>query len=558
MFRRKKIVPIILLGLAAIVLTGAKVTDRSFEISRNLDIFHSIFRDVDMMYVDTVDVEPVIQAGIDAMLSKLDPYTVYYPQDEEDDLKMMTTGKYGGIGALIRQFPKRDYIVIEEPYENKPAAVSGAKAGDAILRIDGEDMKGKSSQYVSDHLRGEPGTEFILTVRRPGVPDSLDIRIKRENIALPAVPYYGMWKDAGYIILDSFTDNCSKEVRRALVDLKEMGAKYIVLDLRDNGGGLLDEAIEVVSLFVPKGTLVVQTKGKTKMASSTYSTSREPVDADIPMAVLTNGNSASASEIVSGALQDLDRAVVVGTRTFGKGLVQTTRSLPFNGTLKVTTAKYYIPSGRCIQKIDYARKRTDGGAGLTPDSLTRVFATKSGREVRDGGGIRPDINCTIDTLPEIVYYLSTDVVVFDFVNDFCISHPSVDTPETFHVSDSLYQAFKNYVCGSEFEYVSQSSKALKSIRDIARVEGLLDGAAEAFDSLEVKLTYDISRDLDMFRDDIESLLASEILSRYYYQKGVVRYNLPDDATLDSAVTVLSNAERYSQILAGPEGKKKSR
>ncbi len=541
------LVPVIAVGL---IFMGAKVTDRNFEISKNLEIFHNVFREVDMLYVDTIDVEQMVKSGIDAMLSELDPYSVYYPEDKENDLKMMTTGKYAGIGALIRQFPKRDYVVIEEPYENMPALLSGVRAGDQILRIDGESMKGKASSYVSDHLRGEPGTEFILTVRRPGVSDSIDIKIKRANIALPAVPYYGMWKDAGYIYLESFTENCSKDVRMALLELKELGAKSIILDLRDNGGGLLNEAVDVLSLFIPKGTQVVQTKGKTRMASSSYQTSRDPVDAEIPLVVLTNGNSASASEIVSGALQDLDRAVIIGARTYGKGLVQTTRPLPFNGTLKITTAKYYIPSGRCIQEIDYSKSKSVSKSAGKSDSLSHIFKTKSGREVRDGGGIRPDVICPIDTLPDIIYYLSTDQVLFDYLNEYCLSHDSIEPAAAFQISDSLYRSFKEYVCKSEFEYTSRSSKALKALRDIARLEGLLAKSASEFDSLAVRLNYDLENDLDQFKDDVVALLGTEIVARYYYQRGTIQYNLRNDAILDSAMAVLSDAARYYGILKG--------
>ncbi|MBO4498850.1 MAG: S41 family peptidase [Bacteroidaceae bacterium] len=551
----------IILIAAALLLSWPAIqsagdTGHNFQISKNLDIFHSIFRDVDILYVDTIDAESVIQAGIDAMLGKLDPYTVYYPQDKESDLKMMTTGKYAGIGAIIRQYPSLDYIVIEEPYENMPAAVSGVKAGDRILSIDGENMKGKSSQYVSDHLRGDPATKFVLTVARPGGPDSLSINITRANIALPAVPYYGIWKGVGYIILDSFTENCSRDIRKALIELKEQGAKSIILDLRNNGGGLLNEAIDIVGLFVPKGTTVVQTKGKTRFATSSYETRRDPVDADIPLAILTNGSSASASEIVSGALQDLDRAVVIGSRTFGKGLVQTTRDLPYNGTLKVTTSKYYIPSGRCIQEIDYSHLNADGHAGRIPDSLTHVFHTKAGREVRDGGGIRPDIPCPVDTLPDVLYYLSTNVVLFDFLNDYCINHQNIPSPDQFEVSDSLYNAFVDYVRNSDFKFESRSSKILESLRELAEFEGLLDKSSEEFKSLETKLQYDMDKDLYQFKNDISHLLGSSIATRYHYSRGAIQYNMKSDAVLDSAVSVLADKTRYNRILMRPTGKSK--
>lgn len=533
---------------AGVFFQSARTSDRNFEISRNLDIFHSIFREVDMLYVDTIDVESVITTGINAMLGKLDPYTVYYPEDKEKDLKMMLTGKYAGIGAIIRKYPKMEYVVIEEPYENMPASDSGVKAGDRILSIDGESMKDKESDYVSDHLRGEAGTHFKLTLGRPGVADSICIDITRANIALPAVPYYGMWKGVGYILLDSFTDGCAHDVRLALIALKEQGAKSIILDLRDNGGGSLTEAIDIVNLFVPKGVTVVETKGKMRQASSSFATGRDPVDADIPLVVMTNGNSASASEIVSGALQDLDRAVVVGARTFGKGLVQTTRSLPFNGTLKVTTSKYYIPSGRCIQEIDYSHRNDKGRAERVPDSLTHVFHTKAGREVRDGGGIRPDVFCQADTMPEIMYYLSTDVVLFDFLNKYCREHEAIPPVSEFSISDSLYEEFADFVRKSDFKFESQSSQALKALRDIAKYEGLLAKSKAEFDSLESKLQYDLNNDLDQFRDDIKLLLGSSIATRYYYQRGTIQYNMRNDAMLDTAMNVISDVRRYKSIL----------
>lgn len=552
MRKGRVIISALLLCVVGVALMSTNVTDRSFEISKNLEIFHNIFRDVDMFYVDTVEVEKMLNKGIDAMLATLDPYTEYYPESAEEDLKMMTTGKYAGIGALIRLYPKNDYVAIEEPYEGMPADISGVKAGDLILRIDGEDMKGKTTSYVSDHLRGEPASEFVLTVRRVGVADSMDIKIKRANITLPSVPYYGMWKGAGYILLESFTENCSKDVRKALLELEAEGATSIVLDLRDNGGGLLNEAIEIVSLFVPKGTMVVETKGKTRSASSSYTTRRDPVNTEIPLVVMINGNSASASEIVSGSLQDLDRAVVVGSRSYGKGLVQTTRSLPYNGTLKVTTAKYFIPSGRCIQEIDYSKRDRNGKAERTPDSLSHVFRTKAGREVRDGGGIRPDVTCPVDTLADLIYYLSTDVLLFDYINEFCRRNDGIEPVDEFSVSDSLYDSFKEYVGKSDFDYESRSSQALKAIRDIAKVEGLYANAVAEFDSLETRLQYNVERDLDTFKEDVVSLLGTEIVSRYYYERGVIRYNMRNDAALDSAMVVLGDLQRYRNILSAPE------
>ena len=522
-----------------------------FELSRNMETFHDIVRELDLFYVDTINPEKVINRGINAMLSGIDPYTQYFPEDNQNDLKMMTTGKYAGIGAIIRQYNGRDWICIEEPYENMPAARYGLRAGDQILRIDGESMKGKASSYVSDKLRGETDTKLTVTVRRPGQQDSIDVNIIRSVIALPAVPYYGMWKDYGYILLDQFTENCSKEVLAALVALKEKGAKGIILDLRGNGGGLLNEAIDIVGMFVPKGTKVLETRGKIPQSERVYLTQRNPFDADIPLVVLTDGQSASASEIVSGALQDLDRAVIVGARTFGKGLVQSTRALPYNGVLKVTTAKYYIPSGRCIQEIDYSRRDEKGQAEHIPDSLVHQFKTASGRPVKDGGGITPDVICNPDTMPDILYALSQDVVLFDYANEYCLKHESIAPMDEYVFTDSEYDEFVDYVSGSEFVFTSNSSKALKALKKIAQRDGLDQKAADEFDALEAKLDYDMKHDLDLFRNDIKKVVGIEIASRYYYQKGAIIQNMRGDKPLEEAVRILDDGNSYKSLLSGP-------
>jgi carboxyl-terminal processing protease len=413
-------------------------------------------------------------------------------------------------------------------------------------------MKGKASSYVSDHLRGEASSELTITVRRAGVPDSLSIKLVRSVISLPAVPYYGMWKGFGYIMLEQFTENSSRSVMQALVELKDQGAKGIILDLRGNGGGLLQEAVNIVGMFVPKGTKLVETRGKIPQAASTYITERNPIDETIPLVVLTDEQSASASEIVAGSLQDLDRAVIIGTRTFGKGLVQTTRMLPFNGTLKVTTAKYYIPSGRCIQEIDYSTRNEKGQAQHIPDSLTKVFYTAAGRPVRDGGGIRPDVQCKQDTLPDILYYIAQNVVLFDFVNDWCARHETIASADKFSLTDEDYNAFKDFVCNSDFKYESNSGKALESLMKIAQREGLADKAQEEFKSLESKLQYDLKNDLDVFRKDLERVIAMEIVVRYHYQRGVVMLNMRSDRFLDEAVNLLGDRKRYDSILASPD------
>ena len=538
-------------GLATVCASAQKTDDHNFQVAKNLEIFHEIVSELDRFYVDTINPSKTIETGIQAMLHGIDPYTEYYPENDMNELKMMTTGKYAGIGAIIRQYPNRDYICIEEPYEGMPAARYGIKAGDQILRINGESMKGKASSYVSDHLRGEADSKLTVTVRRPGVEDSIDIEIIRSVIALPAVPYYGMHKGYGYILLDQFTENCSRSVMEALVELKEKGAKGIILDLRGNGGGLLQEAVDIVGLFVPKGTKLVETRGKIPQAASTYVTQRNPIDEKIPLVVMTDEQSASASEIVAGSLQDLDRAVIVGTRTFGKGLVQTTRMLPFNGTLKVTTAKYYIPSGRCIQEIDYSKRNDKGQAQHIPDSLTKVFYTAAGRPVRDGGGIRPDVVCKPDTMPDILYYISQNVVLFDFINEWCSRHETIPAAQDFSLSDQDYNDFKEFVCNSDFKYESSSGKALESLKKIAEREGLADKAKDEFESLESKLQYDLNSDLDQFRSELERVIALEIVVRYHYQRGGVVESLKSDKFLKEVVSLMGDQKHYESILAGP-------
>ena len=541
-----------ILVLASALAFSQNAEDHNFELARNLEVFHQIVTELDRYYVDTINPAKTVETGISAMLKGIDPYTEYYPEKDMKDLKMITTGKYAGIGAIIRQYTGRDYIYIDEPYEGMPAARYGLKAGDEILSIDGESMKGKASSYVSDHLRGEADSKLTVTVRRPGVKDSLSIELVRSVIALPAVPYYGMHQGYGYILLDQFTENCSKSVMQAVMELKEKGAKGIILDLRGNGGGLLQEAVDIVGLFVPKGTKLVETRGKVPQAASTYFTQRNPIDEKIPLVVMTDEQSASASEIVAGSLQDLDRAVIVGVRTFGKGLVQTTRMLPFNGTLKVTTAKYYIPSGRCIQEIDYSKRNDKGQAQHIPDSLTKVFYTAAGRPVRDGGGIRPDIVCKQDTMPDILYYLAQNVVLFDYVNEWCTRHETIAPAQEFRLTDEDYNDFKEFVCNSDFKFESNSSKALESLIKIAQREGLADKAQDEFKSLESKLKYDLKNDLDVFRSDLERVVAMEILLRYYYKRGWIVYNMKSDKFLDEAAALLGDRKRYDSILASPQ------
>ena len=527
--------------------------DRNFQIAKNLDIFNSIVKELDMFYVDTIDPNKTIREGIDNMLYSLDPYTVYYPENDQDELEMMVKGAYGGIGSLIRYNPKSKYTVIAEPYEGMPAAESGLKAGDLLLEIDGKDLKGNSD--VSTLLRGQVGTSFKLKVQRPGVKEPLEFNIVRRSIQMPTIPYYGVMDgQVGYINLSSFSGNPSKDFKKAFLDLKKQGITSLVIDLRNNGGGLLDQAVEIVNMFVPRGKTIVTTKGKIKQASNTYKTLREPLDTDIPIAVLVNSGTASSSEILSGSLQDLDRAVIVGNRTYGKGLVQVPRSLPYGGTMKVTTSKYYIPSGRCVQAIDYKHRNEDGSVGTIPDSLTKVFHTAAGREVRDGGGVMPDIVIKQEKLPNILFYLVRDNLIFDYATQYCLKHPTIVAPEKFEVTDADYNDFKALVKKADFKYDQQSEKILKTLKEAAEFEGYMDDASEEFKALEKKLNHDLDRDLDYFSSDIKKMIATEIIKRYYYQRGNIIQQLKDDDGLKEAMKILNDPVKYKEMLSAPAAK----
>lgn len=548
---------VIFLGLG---MSSFKGDDRNFQIAKNLDLFNAIFKELDMFYVDTVDVEKMIQEGVQGMLSLTDPYTEYYPEEEVSSLKEMITGKYGGIGAAIRYYEAKDRIAVVEPTEGMPAAEAGVKAGDIILSVGGKemvrgDMKPQEfSGKVSEALRGEPGTSFVLRVLRPLKNDStvLEFKLTRKNIRTNPVPYYGLVRDSvGYIALTGFTDNCSKGFKKAFIELKQQGARSLIIDLRDNGGGSVGEAVDIINYFVPKGQEIVSMKGKLKQAQGSYKTQNEPIDTQIPLAVLVNGASASASEIVSGSLQDLDRAVIIGSRTYGKGLVQTTRNLPYNGTLKVTTSKYYIPSGRCIQAIDYAKKNADGSVARTPDSLTNVFHTVAGREVRDGGGIRPDIEIKEDKFPNIIFYLMNEDIIFDYATQYCWDHPILASVDAFQLTDADYEDFKKLVKSRNFKYDRQSEKLLKTLKEMAEFEGYMEGASEEFKALEKKLNHNLDRDLDHFAKPIKEYISQEIITRYFYQRGAVMERLKDDKDLEKAVEVLGNSAEYTRILSVP-------
>ena len=548
---------VLLMGLGLLSFKG---DDRNFRIAKNLDLFNAIFKELDLFYVDTFDVEKTIQYGVNGMLMMTDPYTEYYPEEEVSSLKEMITGKYAGIGAVIRYYKAKDRIVIVEPTMGMPAAEAGVKAGDIILEIGGKKMErgdlkfNKFTEKVSSALRGEPGTSFVLKVLRPLKNDStvMEFNVTRKSIRQNPIPYYGMVTDSiGFVSLTSFTDNCAKDFKKAFIELKQQGAESLIIDLRDNGGGSLAEAVDIVNLFVPKGLEVVYTRGKMKQTDSSFKTNYEPIDTVIPITVLVNSNTASASEIVSGSLQDLDRAVIVGERTYGKGLVQTTRPLPYNGTLKVTTSKYYIPSGRCIQAIDYSKKNADGSVARTPEEKTKIYHTAVGREVRDGGGIRPDIVVKGDKYPSILFSLVNEDFIFDYATQYCLTHEAPASVSDFALTDEDYEAFKDLVKSREITYDRQTERMLKNLKEVAEFEGYLEDASEEFKALEKKLNHNLDRDLDTFNGKIKEFIAQDIVTRYFYQRGAVMQRLKDDKGLDKAIEVLKNAKRYKDILSAP-------
>ena len=529
--------------------------DRNFQIAKNLDTFNSIVKELDMFYVDTLDPNKTVREGIDYMLSSLDPYTEYYPEDDQAELQQMLNASFGGIGSLITYNQKLKRSMIAEPFEGTPAAKVGLKAGDILMEIDGKDLAGKNNQEVSQMLRGAVGTSYKLKVERPdekGGTRPLEFDIVRQTIQTPMIPYDTIFnKNVGYINLSTFSGTPSKDFKKTFLKLKKEGITSLVIDLRGNGGGRLEEAVEIANFFLPRGKVIVTTKGKTKQASNTYKTLREPLDLDIPITVLVNGATASASEILSGAFQDFDRAVIVGSRTFGKGLVQTTRPLPYGGVMKLTTSKYYIPSGRCVQAIDYKHRNEDGSVGTIPDSLTTVFHTAAGREVRDGGGVMPDIEVKQEKLPNILFYLVRDNLIFDYATQYCLKHPSIPSPQEFKVTDADYNDFKAMVKKADFKYDQQSEKIMKTLKEAAKFEGYLDEASEEIKALEKKLTHNLDRDLDYFSKDIRSMIADEIIKRYYYTRGGIIQQLKDDDGLQAALKILADPVKYKETLSAP-------
>lgn len=545
----------LILALALLMPAHAQ-NEHSFSVSKNLDIFNSIYRQLDLFYVDSLEADKIVRVGIDAMLNELDPYTSYYPEEDMQDLKMMTTGKYGGVGSIIRQRKDSTGVIIFEPYPDMPAAEVGLQVGDLMLEIDGKSLKGQNTTEVSEQLRGEPGTTFVLKVQRPGEKKTREFKITRRNIKKSALPYYGMYGNAGYIHLTEFIENCSKDVRKAFINLKEQGAKTLILDLRDNHGGLLTEAVDIVNLFVPKGLTIVETRGKLSAASSKYVTNNEPLDLDVPIVVLVNKETASAAEIVAGALQDLDRAVIVGNSTFGKGLVQSPRDLPYNGSIKLTTAKYYIPSGRCVQAIDYKKEReaaelyrTTGKRINTKDSIAhKTFHTAGGREVTEGSGVKPDIDVAHDTLSNIVFYLSDDDVLVDWGTRYFQKHPSIPAVRDFALTDADYEDFKDMVKASGFKYDRLSVKRLEDLKKTMRFEGYYEEAKDLIESLEAKLAHNLDKEMDRKKADILKIMSLEVVKRYYYQAGMAEEALKGDKDLEKAIEIVSDQSEYNKIL----------
>lgn len=548
---RKLPVILLVISAAALIAVGATRSSKS-DISRNLDTFASIYKALQTSYVDTIDADKSMNTAISAMLNEIDPYTEYIPESEQDEFLTISTGEYGGIGAYIMQRPEGG-VQVTEPRDGTPSQKAGLRPGDMFLIINGDSVTNADSKTVSNMLRGQAGTDVKVTVKRPYVTDSiLDFTITRSKIDINPVPYYGVERgDIGYIQLTTFNDKTYEKTRDALKALKSNPAvKSIVLDLRGNGGGLLESAVQVVSLFVPKGTEVLRTRGKGLQNERIYKTPYQPVDTDIPLAVLVNSGSASSAEIVTGALQDFDRAVIVGDRSFGKGLVQSTRQLPYNGLLKVTIAKYYIPSGRLIQAIDYSHRNADGSVGRIPDSLTTVWHTRAGREVRDGGGITPDLKVELPEGNRLLYNIIRDNWSFDFANRYAATHATIPPAEQFEVTDTIFNEFKAFINPDKFKYDRTTDLIMEQLEKAVKTEGYLDTAVQAqMDTLKNLLRHDLNHDLDLNRKAISQYLAGEIVERYYSERGGIIQALKTDIELDSAAAVLHSPERYRSILA---------
>lgn len=525
--------------------------DNYFELSKNLDIFSSVLKELNTYYVDETEPGELMKTAIDGMLGSLDPYTNYIPESRIEDYRFMTTGQYGGIGALIHK--DSNIVVISEPYEGFPAFKAGLKAGDILLEIDENKVEGKSTSDISNFLKGQPGTSLDIKIKRPYTNEILDKTVVRENIKIEDVPYYGMLdEEVGYIKLVSFTQTASSEFIAAFKDLKDnKGMKKLVFDLRGNGGGLLIEAVNIVNTVIPRGSKVVETRGKLKEWDAKYMAKKEPLDLNIPVVILVNEGSASASEIVAGTLQDYDRAVILGKQTFGKGLVQQTRPLSYNAQLKVTVAKYYIPSGRCIQKIDYSNKNMEGRAETVPDSLIGAFKTLvAKREVFDGKGIKPDLTTKNKKMSQISAALLRNFHIFNYANVYQYTHDSIIGPKDFKLTDTEFQDFLTYLKGKNYNYITHSERLLKELKEVAKEERYYEGAETQYLALEKELTPDKSNDLKKFKDEIKLILENEIISRFHFQNGRIAQSLDQDVDVNEAIAVLKDQKKYKSILAG--------
>ena len=536
------------------VFADEKKDNSGASIARNLDIFNTVYKELNTFYVDTIDAQKSIETAINAMLEDIDPYTEYIPAKSQDDFMVISTGQYGGIGSYIQERKgDKPGVYVSGPYKDSPAAKAGLRSGDRFLSVDGVDVTGWSSDSVSRHLKGQANTMVTVQVVRPYDEDSIKtFVIKRENIKMDPVPYYGLVNgNLGYISLTTYNEHSAQQVKDAVLELKKNPAvKALVLDLRGNGGGLMESAVQIVGYFVPKGTTVLTTRGRDKASEKVYKTTQEPIDTKMPLAVLIDGGSASSSEITAGALQDLDRALIFGSRSYGKGLVQTTRPLPFDGILKVTVAKYYIPSGRLIQEVDYSRRNADGSyQRTTTDSTARIFHTAHGREVREGGGITPDVKIDYPELNRLVYNIVRDNWAFDFATRYQSEHPTLPQPSEFEVTDEIFNEFKAFIDPEKFEYDKVCEQGLENLQKVAKLEGYMnDSTQAAFEQLEKLLKHDLNHDLDTHRKEIVRLLAQELLNRYYYQAGETEYEARHDETLDKVAELLAKPGEWAKML----------
>lgn len=534
--------------IAVLLLTAPLRAQNDFEIAKNVDIFVSILKELNEKYADEISPGKLTKTAIDAMLTSLDPYTVYYPESEIENFRMMTTGQYGGVGALIQQHGKD--VVISEPYDGSPSQKAGLRAGDIVRKVNGQSLEGKNSSDVSAAMKGQPGSTLVLEVFRPSANKNMTFNIIREEIKLPNIPYSGMLdNEVGYVKLDQFTEKAGSEVREAFLKLKDQGMKYFILDLRDNGGGLLNEAVNIMNIFVDRGVQIVETKGKIPEQQRVHKTMAPVTDKDIPVVVLVNEHSASASEIVSGAFQDLDRGVIVGKKSFGKGLVQNVLPLDYNTSLKITVAKYYIPSGRCVQNIEYFEKDTAKGAFKIPDSLAVAFKTKNGRTVYDKGGVEPDVLTTDTLLSEVLASLVTHNLIFDFANDYRAKHDTIVAADKFSVDDKLYGEFVAFLKDKDYSYKTETEELLEDLKKAAEDDKVFKNIEAYYNQLKSKLEEEKSQDLQKFKDEISKYLASEIVVRYYYQKGRILNLLSDDKDIAVAKSILKDQARYKSILS---------